>query len=110
MPHDQEMQAVLESLLSSLEGMTSKRMFGGMCYLDRGNMALGIHRDRLIVRLGSAEAATPFLEAGEAIPFDITGRPMKGWVMVPKSQLADASAYRRWVDRALAFTATLPPK
>jgi TfoX/Sxy family transcriptional regulator of competence genes len=110
MAHDYDIQEAVDAMFGRLESVTSKRMFGGVCYLHRGNMALGVYKDNLIVRLGSQEQAQTFVESGEALPFDITGRPMKGWIMVPKSQLASQSDYRRWADMALAFTKSLPPK
>lgn len=54
------------------ERRSSKRMFGGVCYLVKGNMDFGIYKDNLIVRLGSEKDARQAIESGEATPFDIT--------------------------------------
>ena len=109
MAYDQEVQKQIERIIGK-EELTSKRMFGGVCYLYGGNMAFGIYKDNLIVRLGSPEEAQKAIESGEALAFDITGRPMKGWVMIPKASLKTSAQYRRWLDQGLAFAKSLPKK
>ena len=89
-------------------GATRKKMFGGTCYLLNGNMVAGVHKDYLIARLGEQEGAAaleePFVEA-----FDITGKPMKGWVMVGPKGVGGAEL-ERWLDRARTFVSSLPAK
>jgi TfoX/Sxy family transcriptional regulator of competence genes len=108
--YDKTIEAIIQSLYTGEPGLISKRMFGGVCYLHDGNMAFGIYEDNLIVRLGSPEQAQQEINLGRALPFDITGKAMKGWVMIPKTRLAAAGDYRKWLDRGLAFAKTLPPK
>ena len=102
-------EALAERVRDALPGhATEKRMFGGLCFLDRGNMVCGIVGDDLMLRLGAdAEAA---LAEPHARPMDFTGRPMKGMVFVAPEGVADDSQLRDWVGRALAFTASLPAK
>ena len=69
-----------------------------------------IYKDNIIVRLGSDEEARHAIDSGKARAFDITGRVMKGWVMIPKSQLKSTEQYKRWLDRGLAFVKSLPRK
>jgi TfoX/Sxy family transcriptional regulator of competence genes len=109
MAYDQEIQKQIDGSYGK-EGLNSKKMFGGVCYLYGGNMAFGIYKDNLIVRLGSPEEAKKAIESGEALAFDITGKPMKGWVMVPKARLKTSAQYRRWLDKGLAFAKSLPKK
>jgi hypothetical protein len=42
--------------------------------------------------------------------FDITGRAMKGWVMVAAEGVADETDVKVWVQRALMFVEKLPVK
>jgi hypothetical protein len=42
--------------------------------------------------------------------FDITGRPMRGWVMVASDKIADKDELGRWIDSGVPFTGSLPPK
>ena len=88
--------------------VTEKRMFGGLCFLDRGNMACGIVGDALMLRMG--EAAEAARREPHTRPMDFTGRPMKGMLFVDAEGVADDDRLRAWVGRSLAFTATLPAK
>jgi hypothetical protein len=89
-------------------GAIRKPMFGGVCYLLNGNMVGGVHRDRLILRLGE-EGGVAALEQPFVVPFDITGRPMRGWVMVEPDGLDDQSL-DRWLNQAHTFASSLPAK
>ena len=72
-------------------------------------MACGVRGEDLIVRLAADTAESVQGEPG-ARPFDLTGRPMKGWLMVAADVLAEDDDLRRWVDRGVAYAASLPPK
>ena len=89
-------------------GATTQKMFGGTCHLLRGNILCGVNNDRLIVRLGE-KAGSAALEEPHTQPMDITGRPMKGWVIVSPKGYA-GKALNEWLERARAFVSTLPPK
>jgi len=87
---------------------TRKKMFGGTCYLLDGNMMCGVYKDFLILRLGE-HAASSVLKMPDVHPFGITGRPMKGWVMVEEGALTD-DLLCDWLEEARAFVETLPAK
>jgi hypothetical protein len=107
MAFDEELDARITEAVASW-GATKKKMFGGTCYLLHGNMVCGVYKDRLIVRLGE-EAGEAALDEPHTRPFDITGRPMKGWLMVsPQGYAGDG--LDAWLERARVFVATLPPK
>lgn len=110
MSYDKEFAQLIDYILGPVPGLTSKSMFGGVCYLVGGNMAFGIYRDNLIVRLGSPEKSKKEIDAGRALPFDITGKAMKGWVMVPKARLSGPRDYRKWLDLGLDYAGSLPSK
>jgi hypothetical protein len=73
-------------------------------------MAFGVWKDNLIVRLGDDARARDFIKAKKAVPFDITGRRMKGWAMVPKPLLKTPANYAFWVRLALEYARSLPAK
>ena len=98
----------LRALLAK-HGATDKRMFGGTCFLIGGNMLIGTLKDGLIVRVGKAAHAAAVKRPG-AGTFDMTGRPMEGFISVDGKAAADDKALQGWVDLALAFAKTLPPK
>jgi hypothetical protein len=72
-------------------------------------MCCGVHGDELILRLED-EAGEAALEDPHVRPFDMTGRPMKGWVLVAAAALGSDDELGRWVDRGVEFAASLPPK
>ena len=107
MPYSEALDARL-AVQTRRDNAERRRMFGGTCYLVGGNMLCGVWKDHLILRLG-ADAAAAALERPGVRPFDVTGRPMRGWVMVGEESLTDA-ALADWLNLARAFVATLPAK
>jgi len=89
-------------------GLVRKKMFGGTCYLLNGNMMCGVYKDYLIIRLGNEEGIKALQEPFVHV-FDITGRPMKGWVMVEEKGFQD-DHLRRWLEKSINFVKTLPEK
>jgi TfoX/Sxy family transcriptional regulator of competence genes len=83
-------------------------MFGGLAFLEHGNMTVGVIGDDLIVRVGPEQTAAALARPG-AREFDFTGRPMRGWVVVAGEQLDD-EPLDGWIERARRFVATLAPK
>lgn len=86
-----------------------KKMFGGVGYLLRGNMACGVHRNGLIVRVDPDKHAR-LLKKPYARPFDITGRPMKGWLIVDAGGCKTDKQLSAWIDEGIGYALTLPPK
>jgi TfoX/Sxy family transcriptional regulator of competence genes len=100
-----------ERLRQKLEplGATGKRMFSGVGFMLNGNLVIGTMKDGLIVRVGEAQYADAIKRPG-AKPFTMGDRVSKGWVTVDESAVSDDPALQQWVDVALAFVRTLPPK
>jgi len=97
------------STIDRWNSVSTKKMFGGVCHLIHGNMFCGFTKDFLILRLGETAAAAALSKA-HTHPFDITGRPMKGWVMVEPDGVETDEAVTRWLQKARDFAQTLPPK
>jgi len=90
-------------------GLSEKKMFGGLAFLVHGNMSCGIHGSELIVRIDPETTESALSEPGTRI-FDMTGRPMKGWLLVGAAGLKDETALAKWVRRGLDYAASLPKK
>ena len=109
MPYDKKLDARIRAIAAGWEGVSSRKMFGGVCHLLHGNMLAGVWKEFLILRLG-ADAADFARELPNVRPFDITGQPLKGWVMVEPTGVRTAAQLKKWLDQARAFVQTLPPK
>jgi hypothetical protein len=99
----------LSSILARRPGIEQRKMFGGVAFLLNGNMCVGVHKDSLVVRAGERDAA-PLLERAHVRPMDITGKPMKGWILVGPNGLKRKADLLRYVGAALEFVAALPAK
>ncbi|HEX8002911.1 MAG TPA: TfoX/Sxy family protein [Mycobacteriales bacterium] len=88
--------------------LVEKRMFGGLAFLLEGNMAVGVHADDLIVRVAKADWPALLEEPGAKV-FDMTGRPMSGWLLV-SGDVLDDHVLATWVGRGVAYARSLPPK
>jgi hypothetical protein len=109
MPYNTELENRLDHLIPQPERFEKKKMFGGVGYLLMGKMTFGIHKQYLIVR-ASPEQTADWLKNGSALPFDITGRPMKGWVMFPPEKISGDQQISDLIDISLEFVRTLPDK
>ena len=109
MPYNTTLEDRVEDLVRGWDGLERKKMFGGVCYLVNGNMAFGIWKDFLIVRMAPSLAAEKRHQphVGE---FNLTGKPMKGWVMVAKGSWDDTVALDGWLRIGRAFALSLPKK
>jgi len=109
MPYDEKIEARINKLVAGWKNTDKKKMFGGVCHLISGNMFCGVYKDYLILRLGEERAGAAMQQASVR-PFDITGRPMKGWVMVAGEGFENNDDLRDWLNQAKKFAKTLPPK
>jgi hypothetical protein len=109
MAYNQGLAERIEVALGDLPGLEQKKMFGGIGYLLDGNMACGVHGDALIVRVGRERYGDALL-APHTREFDMTGRPMVGWVVVGAEGIASDADLTDWVAQGVAFARTLPRK
>lgn len=109
MAYDKGLAQRIREILEEEPGFDERKMFGGICFFLFGNMACGIIREDLIVRVG-VENYAEMLKMPHAKKFDLTGRPMKGWVMVLSEGLDSDEALGDWIQRAVSFVRTLPLK
>ena len=109
MAYSKELEQRIDTLVGE-SGLDKRSMFGGIAYFRQGNMCFGIYRDYLIVRLGSAAEAELYLAQDHVRPMDITGRPMRGWVMAAPEAYPDAARLKVWLVLGDKVARGLPPK
>jgi len=109
MPFDEGLHERIQEQLTGKIEFTFKKMFGGICYLINGNMLGGIINDELIVRAGK-DKHEELLKEPHTRVFDITGKVMKGWVLVEPEGIETDEQLRLWLQKGIDFASELPAK
>jgi hypothetical protein len=107
--YDQGLAQRIREIIAEQPGLEEKTMFGGVGFLLHGNMAVEVNKEELIVRTGP-ENFDELVAKPHVRPFDITGRPMSGWVMVAASGYEADEDLQAWVQAGVGFALSLPPK
>ena len=109
MAYDERLAERVLDILGAEPSLVQKKMFGGVAVMLQGNLACGVLRSDLMVRVGKDE-----YEAALARPhvreMDFTGRPMRGWVVVGPEATDDDASLEDWVATGAAYALRLPPK
>ena len=109
MAFDENLAARIRKALARKMGVEEKKMFGGTVFMLHGNMLVGVWKDSLIVWLGPDNYDDALLEP-QVKDFDITGRPMKGWVLVEPEGVENDEQLKEWIEWATIFVRALPTK
>jgi len=109
MAFDESLAARIRDDLSRKKNVEEKKMFGCICFFVDGNVLVGVWKDSLIARLGPDEGEAALREP-HVRAFDITGRPMRSWVVVEPEGVEDDDQLQAWIGRATKFVRTLPKK
>src|SRR5438132_11632040 len=99
MAFDETLATRIRKHIGKRAGLVEKKMFGGLAFLLNGNMSVGVHGDEMIVRIDPDETDAAIKQKHVRI-FDITGRPMKGWILVDAKGIATDKALAAWIDTA----------
>lgn len=109
MAYDEDLAERIRHALTGHDDVSERRMFGGIAFMIGGNMACGVIRDDLMVRVGpdahDAAMAEPHVRA-----MDFTNRPMRGMVYVDPDGVRSDDELGRWVGAAASFATGLPPR
>ena len=104
-----ELVAAFATYVHGRPELATRQMFGYPAAFLGGNLTTSLYQDRWIVRLAADDAAA-LREAGGRDFEPMPGRPMRGYVSLPASVVADPAALDAWVARAIAHVRTLAPK
>ena len=109
MAYDEDLADRIMGHLAGQPRQDQHKMFGGLSFMAQGNLACGVVKNELCVRLGvdgyEAAPAHPPVR-----PMDFTGKPMRGWVFVGAEALADDASLHEWVDMGFRHALCLPAK
>lgn len=110
MAYDEALAERVRELLVTHPDISERKMFGGIAFMLSGNMAVGVSKDELMVRIDPDDQEEALARLGVR-PMEMAGRPMtKGWILVAPEAITEDSDLEEWVGRGLDFAGTLPPK
>ena len=109
MAYDEGLAELMREELGEREGLSEKRMFGGLAFLLHGNMVCGVHRGGAMFRVGKDSEAKALALRGVG-PMQFTGRRMGGMVEVTDEVMADDATRAALMRLSLSHAARLPPK
>ena len=109
MAYDEGLAQRIRDTLVDQDGLVEKKMFGGVAFMVHGNMACGVVKEDLMVRVGP-DAYDEALDQDSARPMDFTGKPMRGMIYVDSNGLEEEDDLTGWVQRGVDFALSLPAK
>ena len=95
--------------LKGKKTLEEKRMFGGLAFMLNGHMCCGVTQDNLMIRV-VPERYESLLKKSYASVMDFTGRALKGFLFVRPGGYESDAGLRFWLDRAIEFADSQPPK
>ena len=108
MAADWDLAASVRNVLLDAGAIREVKMFGGIGFMLNGNLLAGASKRGLLVRVGKDRQGDALTRSG-ARPMVMRGRTMEGYVDVYSPAL-DEDAVQTWMELAVAFAQTLPPK
>ena len=110
MAYDEHLANRLRELLADEDGITEKRMFGGLAFLLHGNMSVSASRNGgLLVRVEPSDTEA-LLKRPHVARMEMGKRTMDGWITVAPEGVKTKRDLGAWVKRSLGYVKTLPPK
>lgn len=109
MAYDEQLADRVRAVIALREQVSERKMFGGVAWMIAGNMACALIGGELLVRL-SREDVDAALAEPLTRPADMTGKPMRGFVIVEAEAVASDEGLAGWVDAGADFAASLPAK
>lgn len=110
MTYDEDLADRIRTALQHHDGVTEKRMFGGLAFLVRGHLAVSASsRGGLLLRV-EADATDHVVREQGVTRFEMRGRELRGWVHVDRSVVSSDEGLARWVALGVACAEALPPK
>jgi TfoX/Sxy family transcriptional regulator of competence genes len=110
MAYDEDLANRIRELIAAEDGLTEKKMFGGLAFLIDGNMSVGVSgQGGLMVRV-DPDQTEELVAKPHARPFEMRGREMRGWLRVDDEGLRTKRQLEPWVRRGIAYARALPAK
>jgi TfoX/Sxy family transcriptional regulator of competence genes len=110
MAYDEDLASRIRELLDGESDVTEMKMFGGLAFLIRGNMAVAASgQGGALVRVDPA-ASEEILATTNARLMEMRGRTMQGWLRVDPEDVRTKRQLAKWVKLGATFARSLPAK
>jgi hypothetical protein len=110
MAYDEELAERIRELVGSESDLTERKMFGGLAFLIRGNMAVAASgQGGVLVRVDPAQSDA-LVATTNARPMEMRGRQMQGWLRVGPEDLGSRRQLAKWVELGTSYARSLPAK
>ena len=109
MAFSESLAARIRNALARRNGIEEKKMFGGVGFMLNGNLLVGVWKNSLIARLGPVQGDEALLDP-HVRKMDITGKPMKGWIIVEPEGVEEDEPLKNWIQQAMKFVGKLRGK
>lgn len=100
MPYNEKIADALRTALKDVKSLTEKKMFGGIAFMVNDKMCLGVDKDAIMLRC-EPEKTDELLSKKGARIFDLTGKPMKGWLLVDEEGIKNKKDFDFWISTAI---------
>jgi len=110
MPYDEKLADRIREVIGARKNVDEIKMFGGLCFTMNGNMACGVMKDGLLVRVPNDEFERLLEEPGARTMDMMAGRTPKGFIVVDAAAVATKPKLQKWVGRGVAVATSMPPK
>ncbi len=99
-----------ESAMKDFPTVVQRKMFGYPSAFINGNMFAGLFQQEMFLRLSDEDRASIRSQYGTSLFEPVPGRPMRGYVLVPRYVLNSPKLLRTWLAKGMEYTMSLPPK
>jgi TfoX/Sxy family transcriptional regulator of competence genes len=110
MAYDEELATRIREIVLSEDGLSEKKMFGGLAFLVNGNMAVAASGQGGLLLRVDPDLTEQLIKDADATRFVMRGREMDGWLRVDPAGIRSEDTLARWVGIGVAYARSLPPK
>jgi TfoX/Sxy family transcriptional regulator of competence genes len=110
MAYDEDLANRLRELISGEDGVTEKKMFGGLAFLIHGHMAVSASGQGGLLLRCDPDETDALVAKPHAERFVMRGRAMDGWLRIDPAGVRTKRELERWVGRGVSYARSLPPK
>jgi len=99
MAYNEQTAERVRKALAGTKKLVEKKMFGGIAFMVNNKMCVGVDKDDLMIRC-LPEMNDELISKKGVRQFDLTGKPMKGWLLVSPEGTKSKKDFDWWIELA----------